>query len=165
MVTDKPSEHILAVQHLALPVDDKVQRRADRLAGMKDGIEVFDSGQDRRFPAALMIEIGSPCAAPAKSGNEPVAAGLIGLSVVSDADNPLEGGRILKFGQFHFARKRGLDVFPTQNMRAGPVILPIARLDVPRERPSMSRGINWCHGRGCFENGPVVGRLQKRPGR
>ena len=188
---------------------------------MKDGIEVLDSGQNRRFSVALMIEIGTPCTAPAESDDEPVATGLIieerkpngagafvgrnmvsvhlppsgvrgsvhrnpttfvphrivhdlahevkivfvprradrtmqnrhrsvggvpigvdspeivdlrriGVPVVSDADHPLESGKTPKLGQLHFAAKRGLVVFPTQNMCASLVILPIARRDFRR---------------------------------
>ena len=58
--------------------------------------------------------------------------GRIGLSVVSDSDNPLQGRQVPEFGQLHFARERGLDIFPAQYMRAGVVILPLAGLDVRR---------------------------------
>ena len=54
------------------------------------------------------------------------------LSVVADADHPLKGGKILKLDQFHFARERGLGVFPAQQMRARSVIPPLARYDARR---------------------------------
>ena len=75
MVEHKPSEHVLTVHQLPLPVKGQVHRRADRLAGMKDRVEVFDSGQNRRVPAPLMIEIGSPAPlqpSPVMSPSPPV---------------------------------------------------------------------------------------------
>ena len=218
MLKDKPPEHVLSVQHLSLPVEGQVQGRAGRFAGMEDRAEVLDAGQNRRMPAPLMIEVGSPCAAPAESGDEPVAAGLvveerkpygarasipgevvgvclspgcvagsihrdptalvphrvvhrlaheveivlvarradramqdrhravgcmpigidspeivdlcrIGLSVVPDADDPLEGGEAPELGEHHLAVKRGLVVPPAQGVRACPVVLPVSRLD------------------------------------